>query len=237
MALNVLALLINLNAEITTNSAASPLWYHGSTQPIDLTQYNNAVGVQSCDSQVVWPLRKNDISSGKYYGNMVQSEGTWSPSPPLNVSLNLFQDTREDEKPISGHSYLNDFTSPISSRPTNGSINDQVEKGTKAEASGCCRLFGINLKSHCSAAPLSEKETCSRAKESALSVAYEADRAQNPDVSKLSMERKQVISEIIPNDMQGKLGSVFSTRTRTKVRSSFCWSFKFILPSLEANIF
>lgn len=208
-----------LNAEVTTNSAASPLWYHGSTLPIDFTQFSSAVEVQSCDDQVDWPLKQKDISSGKYYGSMVQSEGTWSFSPPVNVSLNIFWDSRGDNKRTSCHSKLNDFISPISSRlATNGLLNDQEEKGTTTEPSGGCRLFGINLTRNCCAAPTPEKElACSRAKECTTSVACEVDRAQNPDVLKLSTERKHVISEAIPNDMQCKQGWVLSTRTRTKV--------------------
>lgn len=197
-------------------------WHHGSTQPTDLTQYSNAGEVQSCDSQVIWSKLHKDINSGKYYGSMVQSEATWPSSPPVNVSSNAFKHSREDNTNVCTSRILNDFTSPVPSRPMNGAIHDPVENDTKSVSSGGCRLFGINLTSNCSTVtpPLEKVEPtcstsmCSRAKES---TPYEADRVQSLNVSKMCNEKKQDISEAMINDAKFKHVLMPSTRTRIKV--------------------
>ncbi|KAG2716307.1 hypothetical protein I3760_03G118600 [Carya illinoinensis] len=45
------------SSEITTNSAASAIWYHGSTQPHELAQLSATAEVQSCEANVAWPSR------------------------------------------------------------------------------------------------------------------------------------------------------------------------------------
>lgn len=215
--------------EITTNSTASAIWYRGSTQSADLTQLGSAAEVQSSDSQVVWPLRHKDINNSNYFSSMVRSDGIWPSSPHVNISLNLFPDSSEDNKTVSTSCMLTDFASPVSSMPINGMIHEE-EKGTQSDASVGCWLFGINLTGNCSAVsppqrePMSSVMVCSGAKGSAATTAPEVDKAQNhQDVSKLSMEQKQVISEPSPKETQSKQGMMLSSRTRTKVKCVFNW--------------
>ncbi|XP_015888765.2 auxin response factor 18 [Ziziphus jujuba] len=212
------------SSEITTNSAASAIWYHGSTQSADLTQLGSVTEVQSTDSQVVWPMRQKDISSSNYYSSMVRSECVWPSSPRANISLNLFPDSTEENKTVSTRSLLSGNASPVLSRPMYGPTHDKEEKGTQSEASVGCWLFGINLTGNSSPSSPPEREhmssvmVCSSAKGSTTVAASEADKAQNQDVSKLSMEQKQVISELTPKEFQPKNSMVFSSRTRTKVQ-------------------
>lgn len=219
----------NWHVEITTNSAASAIWYHGSTQSADLTQLGSAAEVQSSDSQVVWPLRQKDISSSNYYSSMVRSEGIWPPSPRVNISLNLFPDSTEENKTVSTRSMLTGYASPVLSRPMNGPAHDKEEKGTQADTSVGCWLFGFNLTGNGTASSPPEREhmssvmVCPSAKGSIKVAASEADKAQNQDFSKLSMEQKQVMSELSPKELQTKNRMVLSSRTRTKVKCTFDW--------------
>ncbi|PON97280.1 Auxin response factor [Trema orientale] len=203
-------------SEITTNSAASAFWFQGSTQSVELTQLGSTAEVQSSDSQIALPLKQKDMSNGNYYGSMVRSEGVWS-SPHVDISLNLFPDSTGDNKAVSARSVLSGYTSPVSSRP-----NNSVEKGTKSEASVCCRLFGINLTSHSTTPSHPEREpacsvvaSCSD-KGSTPAAAPEADKAQQ-ELSKLSTDQK-IISEVLRKDTQSKQGSTLSSRSRTKVQ-------------------
>ena len=176
----------------------------------------------------MWPPKHKDPGANNCYGSMVRSEGMWPPSSQVDISLNLFPDSRGDNRPVTTRSSMSCYASPVPSRP-----NNQVEKGTKSDASTGCRLFGINLTSKCNststASPPDREPGCSIVvpsidKGSTPAAASEGDRAQNQEASKLSMEQK--IASDSPQKGQSKQGSTLSSRSRTKVKFSlapFVW--------------
>ncbi|XP_062154550.1 auxin response factor 18 [Alnus glutinosa] len=203
-------------SEITT---ASPFWYHGSTQSHELTQLSSAAEVQSHETCAVWATRPKDINTN---GSRVRAEGMWPSSPHINVSLDLFSDSAEDDKTVTAQSTLSDYVSPVSSRLRNGVIHDHVEKGTKSETSLVCRLFGIDLltKNSQTTAP-SDREPEIRmpmGKGPSPTAASESDRVNNLDTSKSPKEQKQLTPDASLRETHSKQGSSLSMRTRTKVQ-------------------
>ncbi|GLT84793.1 hypothetical protein SLE2022_030070 [Rubroshorea leprosula] len=190
-------------SEITTNSATSTFWYHGSTQPHDLTQLGSTNEVQSSENQVVWPMRQKESGSNLVSGNCSYNskglaESTWL-SPDANVSLNLFPDSV-------------------------GEKNRTVDIGNKCEASTGYRLFGINLTTGSGAVTCDKEPGSATVNSSCLKgpvlAALDANRVQNVDSSKALKEQKQVTAEASPKEVQTKQGPAVSNsmRTRTKVQ-------------------
>ncbi|KAB1219645.1 Auxin response factor 18 [Morella rubra] len=207
------------SSEITTNSAAPAFWYHGPAQSHDLTQLGTiAAEVQSCETSVVWPSRPKEINTN---GSRGRTEGMWPSSPLVNVSLDLFSDSAEDNKILTPQSTLSDYLSPVSSRLSHSLVHEHVEKGTKSETSLGCRLFGIDLTKNSQTAP-PEREPgtlmCSGAKGPSPTATFEADRVQKPDTSKSSKEQNQPTPDASLKDTQSKQGSTLSARSRTKVQ-------------------
>ncbi|KDP28473.1 hypothetical protein JCGZ_14244 [Jatropha curcas] len=215
-------------SEITTNSAASPFWYHGSTQSHEFNQLGSVAETQSCESQVFWSMRQKEIDSNLLNSNScgnsrVQPESIWPSSPHMNVSLSLFPDSTEDNRTITTQPVISGYASPIPSRQINNLIHDQVEKGKKYENSVGCRLFGIDITSNSNAAATPEKEALcptvdSHGTEGPAPASSDSDKAQNMDVSNPLKDQKQGASEVVPRETHSKLGSTSSTRTRTKVQ-------------------
>ncbi|XP_050237201.1 auxin response factor 18-like [Mercurialis annua] len=217
-------------SEITTNSAASPFWYPGSTQSHELNQLGGAAEVQSSDSQVVWSMRQKEIDSNlisgnSFCGSKVRPEDIWTSSPRMNISLGLFSDSADDRRTITSKSFISGYASPIPSRQSNGLLHDQIENGKKCENSAGCRLFGINLTGNSSdAGPPQDRDALllnidsNGTRGSPLAVGG-SDEVQKMDASKVaSKEQKEVASEVMPKETHSKLGSTYSTRTRTKVQ-------------------
>lgn len=194
--------MIHWNAEITTNSAASAIWYHGSTQ------LSAAADVHSCETSVAWPSRLKEINNNR---SRVRAEGTWSSSPHVNISLDLFSNSLEDDKTVTLQSTLSDFVSPVSSRLSNCLANDHVEKEIKSETSLGCRLFGIDLTKNSETIALATLGS-GGGKGHSSTAASKANTLHEPD-AKSSKEQKQHI----PDESLSKQGSTLSTRTRTKV--------------------
>ncbi|BFG22181.1 hypothetical protein CerSpe_084550 [Prunus speciosa] len=212
------------SSEITTNSPASAFWYHGSTQTVELNQLGGVPEVQSSGSQVVWPLRQKESNSNSYSSSRIYSEGIWPSSPHVNVSLSLFPDSKEGNKNVTTGSVLSSIASRVSSKasskPSNTLIPGQVGKEKKSDSSDLW-LFGYNLTNNSKTVSPPESEPVCKTmscggKGPITAAAFEVD--QDLDVSKLSKEQKQVISEASPGETQGKQGSTLSTRTRTKVQ-------------------
>lgn len=199
------------NVEITT---ASPFWYHGSNQSHELTQLSSAAEVQSHETcGGVWPTRPKDINTN---GSRVRAEGMWPASPHMNVSLDLFSDSAEDDKTVTAQSTLSDYISPVSSRLRNGLIHDHVEKGTKSEATLGCRLFGIDL------LPKNSQTNAPQDREPEIMMPIGKGpslTADNLDASKSSKEQKQITPDASMRETHSKQGSSLSMRTRTKVKS------------------
>ncbi|KAJ4728098.1 Auxin response factor [Melia azedarach] len=206
-------------SEITTNSASSAFWYQGSTQSHELTQLGSAAEVQSCESQVVWPIDGNLANSSNGSNTRIAPEGMWPSSPRLNVSLNLFPDSRNDTKIVAARSPLSVYAS---ARPSNGLIHDQVEKGKKSDTPMGCRLFGIDLKHNSNiVAPLGKEIADLIIDSSGIKgprAASDYDKAQNQDASNSPKEMKQMTAEALPKETLNKQGSIASTRSRTKVQ-------------------
>ncbi|XP_044501389.1 auxin response factor 18-like isoform X1 [Mangifera indica] len=210
-------------SEISSNLASSALWYQGSTLSHELIQLAGAAEVQSSESQGVRPLRQKELDSNHLNGSNVCSsraapESIW-PTSYLDVSLNLFQGTADDDKNSAAWSTLSGF----SSSPHDDVLNDWVEKGKQSETSTGCRLFGIDLKHSSNIAAPSAKEVVDltfeyNCIEGSIPVASDSDKAQNSDFSKSLKELKQVIPEALPKETQNKQASASSTRTRTKVK-------------------
>lgn len=203
-------------SEITTGSA---FWYQGQNQSHELTQLSSAAEVQSHDSCVVWASRTKDINPN---GSRVRAEGMWSCSPHMNVSLDLFADSGEDDKTVTAQSTITDYISPVSSRVRNGLAHDKVEKETRSETPFGCRIFGIDLSSKNSqTTALSDPELEMKmplGKGPNPTTTCESDRENNQDASKCSKEQKQLIPDSSTRETHSKHGSNLSMRTRTKVQ-------------------
>ncbi|XWS76863.1 hypothetical protein CRYUN_Cryun01aG0214500 [Craigia yunnanensis] len=202
-------------SEITTNSAGAAFWCRGSTQSHQLTQVGSTPEVQSSESQVMWPMRRKEIdnslinSSGGY--NSRTPKNAWPPH--VNVSLNLFPDSMDDNsKTGTPQTVLTGYAK--------GLVHDQVEKGKESETSMGCRLFGFHLTEKTSAFALPDKEQASTTVDYngvRWSIPAASHIIQNPETSKSSKEHKQIASETSTKEMQAKQGAAISMRTRTKV--------------------
>ncbi|GMY09012.1 auxin response factor 18 [Fagus crenata] len=202
------------SSEITTNSAASPFWYHGSTQSHELNQLGSVAEVQSRETCVVWPSSQKEINTN---GSSIRAEGIWLSSPHVNVSLDLFSDSTEDNKNVTAQSTLSDYLSPVSSMLSNGPIHDHMERRTKSATFLGCRLFGIDLtKNSQTTAP--EREPAILMSSGAKGPSSTAAPEANLDASKSSNEQKQLITDVSLKEAQSKQGSTLSMRTRTKVQ-------------------
>ncbi|KAE8671351.1 Auxin response factor 9 [Hibiscus syriacus] len=185
-------------SEITGNSDGSAFWCRDSTVSHELTQVGTGsiTEVQSRESQVIWPVRQNEvnsniINSGRVYNSMTRLENSWPPSTLLNVSRNIFRNPGD--------------SSSVLSRPCKGLKHDLVEKGKNSEMSTGCRLFGFNLR---------ESSNAVRVNDIASSPID-----QNPETSKSSKEQKQVAtSETSTKEILAKQGTATSMRTRAKVQ-------------------
>ncbi|KAE8708658.1 Auxin response factor 9 [Hibiscus syriacus] len=213
-------------SEITTNSAGSAFWGHGSTKSQELTQVGSTPEVQSSESQVMWPMRQKEADYGLInisgaYNSRICPENAWPRSPLLNVSLNLFPDSLGDKnKTKIPQTVVMEHASSFQSEPSHGLKQEQVEKGKKSETSTGCRLFGFNLTDSTSVAAPTDKEQASTTvghncvTESLPDVSH---TDQNPETVKSSKELKQVASETTTKEMQTKQGASTSMRTCTKV--------------------
>lgn len=214
--------------EITSNSIASPFWYHGPSQSHEHTQLGSGMEVQSSESSVFWSLRQKEINSSPmntHSSSRVRMEGIWPASPPLNVSPNFFSDPRNNKAGGATQPSISGYT-PVLSKPNdNGPRNDQAENGKKSESSIDYWLFGVNLTKNSKTVlpPPSETEMGSPTtipsgpKESNPSAAAcETEKGQSPNNNTVSQkEQKQI--DASPNERQSKQASVLSLRTRTKV--------------------
>ncbi|KAK9035766.1 hypothetical protein V6N11_077796 [Hibiscus sabdariffa] len=179
------------SSEIATTSAGSAFWLQGSTQSHQLMQVGSTSEIQSSKIQVPWSTEK-----------------PWTP-PLVNVSLNLFPDSTE-----------NDYTTATPQTAltgyAKGLMDDQVRK-RKFETSTGCRLFGIDLTDNTTAASHPDKERVSTTVDynfvrGSMPAAFHID--ENHETLK---EHKQVASETSTQETQTRQGSATSMRSRTKV--------------------
>ncbi|XP_010266558.1 PREDICTED: auxin response factor 9-like [Nelumbo nucifera] len=212
--------------ETTASSASSAFWYPGSTQPHDFTQLS-AEG-QSSDTQVVWPPKQKEkssiVNSNSNCSSRNRPEGTWSSSPLVNVSLNLFQDRTEDGKSVPAWSVLSRISTTDSSKLSNSTLHDPMENGKKSEPSSGCRLFGIELINNSNVVAPADKTlpgpvgVANATTEMLHSVTVsEADSDQKSELSKASKEQKQNSLQVSPKEIQSKQSCCTSSRSRIKV--------------------
>lgn len=168
--------------------------------------------MQNNENKTFWAPNQKDLNSSSY-GSIMRPGGVW-PGQLLKGSLDLFRDPAED---LSARSIVSDYYSPVSSKASNGPVLDQVEKGKRHENVLGCRLFGIDLWNNSNDSSLEK---------GAPSTEIVADHANNAsasagkcdqDLLKSCKDKKQVQSDISPNDGQNKQSFSASTRTRTKV--------------------
>lgn len=180
----------DLPVETTTSTAASTFWYPGLTQSNELNQSE----VQSNETQVIWQSKQREANSSFFDGSLRNlSDAIWSTAPPVNVSLNMFQNSTEEKKSVSN------FTFFTSSKLT-------------STASTSCRLFGVDLINKSNS--LEKSPACLKGP-IPVNAVPEADKAQNLDLANSVKEQKQL--EASPKEMLSKQSSA-SARTRTKVQ-------------------
>ncbi|KAA0050656.1 hypothetical protein IC582_000673 [Cucumis melo] len=217
--------------EITSGSAPSGFWLQGSTIPHEISQISGGTNeVQSSNNRVVWALGQRKLDSNSSHCNPIANvEGIW-PSPPLNISLNLYPDSTFERELVQKQPQSSPYSSSVTSKPSSDLIHpDQLEKGSKPDISLGCRIFGIDLKKNSSIVPTNSSivPTLERRSSCLLMV---SDGAPEPvtmavvtpqvDAGNLSQHSKeqQLSSELSTKGTQTKHISNLSSRTRTKVQ-------------------
>lgn len=209
--------------EVTSGSAPSGFWLQGSTISHEISQLSGTNEVQSSNNRVVWALGQRKLDSNSSHCNPVANvEGIW-PSPPLNISLNLYPDsTFERELVQQKHPLSSPYSSSVTSKPSSDLIQpDQLEKGSKPDISLGCRIFGIDLKNNCSIVPtLERRSSClMMVTDGAKEPVVTAVVTPQVDAGNLSQPSKeqQLSTELLTKGTQTKHISNLSSRTRTKV--------------------
>ncbi|KAK6918154.1 AUX/IAA domain, partial [Dillenia turbinata] len=212
--------------ESTTSSAASAFWFPGTIQSRELMQLGSASEVQICESRVMWPPRQKE-NNGNFSSNIngcnlrARVDGIWSPSPLVNASLHLSQDTVEDYRPASTRSLISNYASPVSKMPSSNSTGYQMEKERKSETYTGCRLFGIELSNNSVVSNLPDKAAISpnlsTTNETIPDVA-EAKKSPNTEETESLKEHKPISEETPTKEGFSKQNFSSSARTRTKVQ-------------------
>lgn len=85
--------------EISTASAASPIWYPKSTTSVELSHLTSTNDAQSSETQVFWPPKQKD-----HHGSLPSSapypSGVWPSVSNVNGSLSLFRESTDDNKNV-----------------------------------------------------------------------------------------------------------------------------------------
>ncbi|KAI4328927.1 hypothetical protein L6164_021241 [Bauhinia variegata] len=211
------------SSEITSNSTASVFWYHGSSSHSQ--ELKSVAEVQSKENQVIWPMMQKEINCKPMNGknsascSRVRVEGMWSSSSHLHASSNFFP---SNNNAVMGRSSITGYA-PVSSRPSDSLVHEQVENGKKSENSPGIMLFGVDLKNNNTISPRDKEMgrptmVPSGPKESIIVAACETERGQNRNYPMSKTEPKKVTSDATPYAKQSKQVSAPSTRTRTKVQ-------------------
>ncbi|XP_042506562.1 auxin response factor 11-like [Macadamia integrifolia] len=215
--------------ETAANSAASVFWYPGSTQSHDLT-HSSSAEAQSNESQVLWPPMQKEgkgnlISGSNSCRSKTWTDGVWRPSPQVDVSLSLFQESAEDHKTGITCSFPHGISTLDTSKPSNNML-DLVDTGKKPEMSSGCRLFGFNLVNVPNVPASTEKGlsypmsvSSATTDGSNPATGSGADSDQKSDLSKAPKEQRQCLLQVSPKESQSKQSCCSSsTRSRIKVQ-------------------
>ncbi|MCD7454607.1 hypothetical protein HAX54_025353 [Datura stramonium] len=210
--------------ETATASAASPFWYPGSSHTLEVSHLGGIAEVQSHDNQLFWSSKQNNSLSSGVNNTSCKTHliGAWQHSMFANSPLSMLRDSIEDNKQLITRSALLDYSSPMSSRASNGILHDQMDRSNKREISSACRLFGIDLRNNSNNTPTMEKEmlgpnvTCKYADDAPIVPGEsEVDKDHNVEHLNPSEEKKQDQLEALPKDT---LKQGLTSRTRTKVQ-------------------
>ncbi|KAJ4952355.1 hypothetical protein NE237_029187 [Protea cynaroides] len=216
--------------DTAANSAASVFWYPGSTtQSHDLT-HSSGAEAQSNESQVLWHSKQNEaksnlINSGNSCSSTTWTDVGWRPSPQMDVSLSLFQESTDDRKSGITCSFPPGFLTLETSKPSNSMMLDPMDRGKKPEMASGYRLFGINLvnvpdfpdstKAALSCPMSVSSATTDRSTPATVSG---GDSDQRSDLSKASKEQNQCLLQVSLKERQSKQSCCSSTRSRIKVQ-------------------
>lgn len=184
---------------------------------MEVSHLCSATEAECCnDSQALWLSKQKDMTSTPTNcSSRVITDDSWPGS------LNLFRDSLEDKKNVTGRSVILNHSSPISSKASNCLVQDQVERVKKSETGSGWRLFGIDIRSNSNILPQPEKEALvsDNGKQAPSLIAeLDANGSQKPEILNSTKEDKQVQLEAKQKEAQCKQGSAASTRTRTKVK-------------------
>ncbi|XP_068667010.1 auxin response factor 11-like isoform X2 [Aristolochia californica] len=207
------------------------MWYPSSTQSPDLSAFSSTEA-QGCEAQIGWQLKQkenNGNTSKNTTGlrNAIPPREDWCKdahvsysnwtelsSPCKNISLKLFDAVEEESKVVAK------FPIPTCHTPKfgdNSTIIDSAEKEKKPEN---YRLFGFDLISNVSIAPLEKPPTgqisasATTKDEQDVVTLSATDSGQLSGLSKSSKEQKQNLL-VSPKEVQCK--QACSTRSRTKL--------------------
>lgn len=177
---------------------------------VTVSQLDSTCEVQNNANQAFWTSRHKDINSN--YGAKNRPDGTCT-TPFVNASLGLFRDHAEDQK-IGLPQPIQDYNSPVSSRPGAGVPPYQDQKSRGPENLSGFRLFGFDLRNYSNFVPPVEKDVPKGDQCKSLTPPIDA---VDLDVSKSSNDKKHVLLDGAVKDGLKKQGSTTS-RTRIKVQ-------------------
>lgn len=207
-------------------SSASGPWNSGLQQSHDFTQLSVSAEGKRNEDHVIRHHKQTDLSSNRNSISRTQNEAGWLPSAHLGIHPHLYQDVTEDSKSISTWPVLTGYSIIHSSKLNNNPILDPVEKGKKSDTLASCRLFGFELKNHCTsnvpvekASPVQHISVDSGTTEGLLiSGLSAADSDQKSELSKASKEKKQEQAQVSAKEIYSRQSCSTSTRSRTKVQ-------------------
>ncbi|XP_021905101.1 LOW QUALITY PROTEIN: auxin response factor 11-like [Carica papaya] len=207
-------------------SSASGPWNSGLQQSHDFTQLSVSAEGKRNEDHVIRHHKQTDLSSNRNSISRTQNEAGWLPSAHLGIHPHLYQDVTEDSKSISTWPVLTGYSIIHSSKLNNNPILDPGEKGKKSDTLASCRLFGFELKNHCTsnvpvekASPVQHISVDSGTTEGLLiSGLSAADSDQKSELSKASKEKKQEQAQVSAKEIYSRQSCSTSTRSRTKVQ-------------------
>lgn len=194
-------------------------------QSHDFTQLSVSAEGKRNEDHVIRHHKQTDLSSNRNSISRTQNEAGWLPSAHLGIHPHLYQDVTEDSKSISTWPVLTGYSIIHSSKLNNNPILDPGEKGKKSDTLASCRLFGFELKNHCTsnvpvekASPVQHISVDSGTTEGLLiSGLSAADSDQKSELSKASKEKKQEQAQVSAKEIYSRQSCSTSTRSRTKV--------------------
>ncbi|KAI4310379.1 hypothetical protein MLD38_035360 [Melastoma candidum] len=195
------------------NTAASAIWSPGFTHSADITQVTVVDEGKRGDSHFIRHHKQADVNSTSSSVTRAYTDGGWLPSPRVR------HDVAEDNKTITTWPDLPEYSKTPSRVNIETTPTDEFKR---AEISGCCRLFGIELVNHSLSVPAVERTP---AQPTGLSSCANEVSIQmtcldfQPDLAKPSYEKRR--SQVFISSLKEskvKQSGASSARSRTKVQ-------------------